>query len=178
MTKRELVSREEEEEEECLTKSLSRRPTSKAGAPLPGHPGTQAAAAEGAIHILVCDARRAAEPALLRNMLTFSRGRCWGRGTSTNILDTSRLRGEIALLDSTVEKMGSRARPPFNPSSCPTGWRDGSKQQQQQRVFGSSSLTGRKLPLEAAAGRQQQLEGHGRDTATRAASRVGDAPNY
>ena len=71
------------------------RPTSKAGAPLPGHPGTQAAAAaaEGAIHILVCDARRAAEPALLRNMLTFSRGRCWGRGTSTNILDTSRLRG-------------------------------------------------------------------------------------
>ena len=70
------------------------RPTSKAGAPLPGHPGTEAAAAaEGAIHILVCDARRAAEPALLRNMLTFSRGRCWGRGTSTNILDTSRLRG-------------------------------------------------------------------------------------
>ena len=116
VTKRELVSREEEE---CLTKSLSRRPTSKAGAPLPGHPGTQAAAAEGAIHILVCDARRAAEPALLRNMLTFSRGR-WG--TSTNILDTSRLRGEIALLpDSTVEKMGSWPRLPFNSSSCPTG---------------------------------------------------------
>ena len=81
-------------EEECLLKSLSRRPTSKARAPLPGHPGTQAAAAaEGAIHILVCDARRAAEPALLRNMLTFSRGRCWGRATSANILDTSRLRG-------------------------------------------------------------------------------------
>ena len=71
------------------------RLTSKAGAPLPGHPGTQAAAAaaEGAIHILVCDARRTAEPALLRNMLTFSRGRCWGRDTSTNILDASRLRG-------------------------------------------------------------------------------------
>ena len=33
------------------------------------------------------------EPALLRNMLTFSRGRCWGRATSANILDTSRLRG-------------------------------------------------------------------------------------
>ena len=47
---------------------------------VPG-PGRQAAAAGGAIHILVSDARRRAgrEPALLRNMLTFSRGRCWTR---------------------------------------------------------------------------------------------------
>ena len=69
------------------------------------------------------------EPALLRNMLTFSRGRCWTRDRRSNILGTSRLRtqwwpGCATLLQSTVEKMGSRPCPPFNPSSCPTGWRD------------------------------------------------------
>ena len=150
--------------------------------PGPGRQADKRLEAQFIFWFLMRGGGQGGEPALLRNMLTFSRGRCWTRDRRSNILGTSRLRtqwwpGCATLLQSTVEKMGSRPCPPFNPSSCPTGWRDGSRQQ-QQRVFGSSSLTGRKLPLEAAAGRQQQLEGHGRDTATRAASRVGDAPNY
>ena len=61
--------------------------------PGPGRQADKRLEAQFIFWFLMRGGGQGGEPALLRNMLTFSRGRGWGRGTSTNILDTSRLRG-------------------------------------------------------------------------------------
>ena len=141
---------------------------------VPG-PGRQAAAAGGAIHILVSDARRRAgrgagpltQHAHLQQRSVLDPG---GTADLTFSARASRLRTQwphcATLLQSTVEKMGSRPCPPFNPSSCPTGWRD---VMETAAAAAARSIWKQQLSLSLAAaaaiaGRQQRFEGHGRDT--------------
>ena len=148
---------------------------------VPG-PGRQAAAAGGAIHILVSDARRAGRGAGPLTQHAHLQQRSVldpGRDRRSNILGTSRLRTQwphcATLLQSTVEKMGSRPRPPFNPSSCPTGWRDvmetaaaAARSIWKQQL----SLSGRRsCHRRPAAAFRRPWQGHGRP-------RGWDAPNY
>ena len=103
-----------------------------------------------------------------------------GRDRRSNILGTSRLRTQwphcATLPQSTVEKMGSRPCPPFNPSSCPTGWRDvmetaaaaAARSIWKQQL----SLSGRRsCHRRPAAAFRRPWQGHGRP-------RGWDAPNY
>ena len=104
-----------------------------------------------------------------------------GRDRRSNILGTSEpVAHAVATLryaaSIAVEKMGSRPCPPFNPSSCPTGWRDvmetaaaaAARSIWKQQL----SLSGRRsCHRRPAAAFRRPWQGHGRP-------RGWDAPNY